>query len=186
VGASCSPAPVCGGSVSGTWGVTSSCLTVSGKLDLSLLGLGCSSAPITGSYEVSGSITFASARYSDNTSTHGIERFHLQPACLTVSGVVVKCEQLGRLFEVLFAPADCAGDASGGCDCTATIAQNGGLGLVTPDHSSSGYYSTSAGTLTLDDSAEYGFCAAQDTLSLRPASKSPTLTGNIVFQRMGG
>src|SRR6478735_687544 len=100
VGASCSPASVCGGNVSGTWAVTSSCLTVSGRLDLSPLGLGCRSAPIAGSYEVSGTITFANGRYSDNTSTHGTESFHLQPACLTVSGVNVKCAPLGSLRDV--------------------------------------------------------------------------------------
>src|SRR4029077_8462017 len=46
-GGSCSNVTSCGGNLVGTWAVTSSCLKVTGSLDLSLVGAGCPSAPVT-------------------------------------------------------------------------------------------------------------------------------------------
>src|SRR5262245_40218129 len=40
-GGSCSNVAACGGSVVGTWTVMSSCLKVTGELDLALAGLNC-------------------------------------------------------------------------------------------------------------------------------------------------
>ena len=48
-GAPCPDVTACAGSVVGTWTVVSSCLAVSGTLDLSLVGAGCPTAPVTGS-----------------------------------------------------------------------------------------------------------------------------------------
>src|SRR5204863_6615485 len=47
-GTSCQNVTACGGDVTGTWTVMSSCLAVSGNLDISLLNAGCASAPATG------------------------------------------------------------------------------------------------------------------------------------------
>ena len=139
-----------------------------------------------GSYEVSGSITFANGRYTDNTQTHGGEQFDLSPACLTVSGVPVECKPLGNLFAALFAPAQCSANAVGGCGCSATIAQSGGLALLSPVAGTSGDYTTAGSTLTLDDSARYRYCVAQDTLTLTPESQFQSQTGQVVLQRTGG
>src|SRR4051812_49023030 len=75
-GASCPNVTPCGGNVVGTWTVASSCLTVSGALDLGLVGAGCPSAPVTGTLAVTGTFTAnADGTYSDNTITTGQERF---------------------------------------------------------------------------------------------------------------
>ena len=44
----------CGGRVIGTWNVTSSCLTLSGDMDVTLASLGCKTVPVTGSLHVTG------------------------------------------------------------------------------------------------------------------------------------
>src|SRR6266540_973482 len=56
-GSSCPSVEPCGGDVVGTWTVSSSCLTVTGELDLALVGAGCPSAPVTGSLKVDGTWT---------------------------------------------------------------------------------------------------------------------------------
>ena len=53
-GTSCPNVTACGGNLVGTWTVTSSCLKVSGNLDLSLAGAGCPSTPVTGDLQVTG------------------------------------------------------------------------------------------------------------------------------------
>jgi hypothetical protein len=40
--------------------------------------------------------------------------------------------------------------------------------------------------LTLDESARYPYCVAQDTLTLRPESEGQRQTGQVVLQRTGG
>lgn len=51
-------------------GNASSCLDVSGELDLSLVGAGCPSAPLTGSLQVTGTFTAnANGAYTDDTTT---------------------------------------------------------------------------------------------------------------------
>src|SRR5581483_11063357 len=85
-GTSCTNVSACGGSVVGTWNVTSSCLQVSGSLAVSMAGAGCPSAPITGSLTVTGTFTAnADGTYSDGTITSGTEQFTLQPSCLIIS-----------------------------------------------------------------------------------------------------
>jgi hypothetical protein len=89
----------CGGSVVGTWNVTSSCLTLSGNMDVSILGMGCSSVPITGSLDVTGTWTAnADGTYADNTVTKGSIKFPLSNACLTVSSVLTECSKMASLF----------------------------------------------------------------------------------------
>src|SRR3954447_23352750 len=55
--ASCSNGTPCGGDVVGTWTVNSSCLKVTGTLDLMSFGAGCPTAPVTGSFHVTGTFT---------------------------------------------------------------------------------------------------------------------------------
>ena len=92
-GASCTEATPCGGSVVGTWMVApSSCLVLAGDLDGSLLSLGCSKIPVTGTITTSGTFTAnADGTYTDNSTTAGSANFSLGNDCLSVSSVPVTC-----------------------------------------------------------------------------------------------
>src|SRR3954469_617108 len=58
----------CGGDVAGTWSVTSSFLAVSGERNIEGISLGCVTASVTGSVQVSGSwIASADGTYTDQT-----------------------------------------------------------------------------------------------------------------------
>src|SRR5262249_17897747 len=74
-GASCSNVTACGGSVVGTWTVSSSCLRLGGTLDISNAGLdpsSCKNVTITGTLNVTGTWTAnANGTYTDGTSTSG-------------------------------------------------------------------------------------------------------------------
>jgi len=94
----CSNAPLCGGSVVGTWNVTASCLNVAGELDMTLVSASCPSAPVTGSLHVTGTWTVNSdGTYSDNTTTLGAEQFTLGSACLNISSTPVTCDGIATL-----------------------------------------------------------------------------------------
>src|SRR5690349_5813464 len=56
-GPRCTSVTPCAGSVAGTWDLTTSCLEVSGSLDLAAIGLGCPTTAVAGSLEVSGTFT---------------------------------------------------------------------------------------------------------------------------------
>ena len=92
-GVSCPNVTPCGGDVVGTWTVTSSCLNVAGALDLTVAGASCPSAPVTGSLQVTGTLTAnANGTYSDDTITSGDEQFTLAPSCLFISSAPVTCD----------------------------------------------------------------------------------------------
>ena len=100
--AACSNATPCGGSVVGAWTVTSSCLAISGQLDLSLAGAGCPSVPVTGSLHVTGTWTAkADGTYSDDTITSGNEQFTLMPSCLVISSTQVNCDGAASIIKNL-------------------------------------------------------------------------------------
>ena len=131
-GTSCSNVSACGGDLVGTWTVTSSCLKVTGTLDLSLVGASCPTAPVTGDLQVTGTWTANSdGTYSDDTTTTGTEQFTLASSCLVISSTPVTCDGAAGLIQTLgYASVDCASAASGGCSCSATVHQTGGLGVV--------------------------------------------------------
>jgi len=187
--ASCSNVTPCGGDLVGTWTVTSSCLDVSGEVDLSNFGLGCASAPVTGSLRVSGSWTAnADGTYSDNTTTMGVETLELPPSCLGTGGTIVLCPRIAApLTSLGYAAVTCADSATNaGCACPATIYQPGGLGLAPMYPSASGQYTTAGSTLTITaGEQEYSYCVRGDTLTMTPQSAptTGTLTGTVVLQR---
>ena len=148
--AACSNGVPCGGDVAGAWTVTSSCLNLSGNLDLSLVGAGCPSVPVTGSLHVSGTWTGnADGTYSDNTITSGDEHFTLTPSCLLISSTQVNCDGAASIIRNLgYASLSCTPTTGGGCACSATVQQTGGLGLVSVAPSTSGNYSTSGNLVT--------------------------------------
>lgn len=189
---SCTSVAACGGSVVGEWNVQSSCLSVSGNLDLAQAGLNCPAPPVSGSLHVTGSFTAnADTSYSDGTTTTGTEQFTLAPACLFLSGTTTDCDGIVASVKggLGFAGLTCARAAGGGCSCTATIQQTGGFGLVSPAPSTSGNHSSSGNTLTVTGDAgdaKYSYCVAGSTLTVTPQSATATVTGTIVLQKSGG
>src|SRR3954451_4246513 len=113
---SCPSGTPCGGAVVGTWEVTSSCLSLTGDMDVTLASLGCKSVPVSGSLHVTGSWTAKSdGTYVDNTVTTGSITFPLSPACLTVSSVPISCSKGGGSIQPLgwSSATTCANDSSG-------------------------------------------------------------------------
>ena len=99
-GPSCNDVTPCGGSVVGTWTVSSSsCLALAGDLEGSYLSLGCPKVPVTGTLTTTGTFTAnADGTYTDNTTTTGSANMSLGNDCLTVSSVVVTCEKAALAF----------------------------------------------------------------------------------------
>ena len=187
-GTSCSNVTACGGDMAGTWTVTSSCLKVSGNLDLSLVGAGCPSAPVTGDLTVTGSWTANSdGTYVDNTTTSGTEQFTLAASCLVISSTPVTCSgAAGLLTSLGYSSLTCTSTADGGCNCMGAIHQTGGIGLLSPAPSTSGYYTPSGNQVTISGDSgntQYSYCASANTITLTPQSTNPTMAGTIVLQR---
>jgi len=186
-GGACSNVAACGGDVVGTWTVTSSCLNVTGQMDLSVIGVGCTSA-VTGSLKVTGTWTAnPNGTYSDKTTTSGNEQLTLPASCLQISGTTTTCERVAPVLQALgYAVTTCQSAASGGgCTCSATVNQTGWMGVVNPDASTSGGYTTSGTVITLDSEAKYSFCVAGNKLNMTSQGTSPTTTGTVVLQKNG-
>jgi hypothetical protein len=181
---SCPNVTACGGSVVGTWTVASSCLSVSGNADLTNLGIGCASAPVTGSLQVSGTWTAnANGTTSDRTTTTGTLQLALAAACLNISGTTTTCDGIsGPLQGLGFASASCTNAAGGGCTCSATVQQSAWPGFISVQASPNGNYSVSGNTLTIDGMAPYSFCVSGNMMTWTPQTTSPTTSGTVVFQ----
>jgi len=182
--ASCSNVVPCGGSVVGTWTVTSSCLAVSGDLDASGFGLGCTSVSVTGSLEVTGTWTANSdGTYSDHTTTSGNEQITVAAACLNVSGTTTTCDRIAGPLQALgYSSITCSSAAGGGCTCAAVVQQTGGIGLASADPQTNGNYSTSGNVITTDSSQQHSYCVSGKQLTWTPQSTRPITTGTIVLQ----
>jgi hypothetical protein len=159
-------------------------LTVSGSLDLSGLGIGCTAATVSGSLQVTGSWTAkADGTYTDNTTTSGTEQIALPASCLNVSGTTTTCLQIGGPLQALgYSSVTCTSATGGGCTCAATVQQAGGVGQLNVAASASGNYAAAANVLTTDGASKYSYCVSGDKLTLTPQSTSPTTTGTVVFQ----
>ena len=189
-GSSCPNVTPCGGTVAGTWTVTASCLNVAGALDLTLVGASCPTAPVTGSLQVSGTLTAnANGTYSDDTITSGDEQFILAPSCLVISSTPVTCDGAASIIKALgYSSLTCTPAPGGGCMCAGTVHQTGGLGLVSVAPSTIGNYTTAGNLITLSGDAgdtKYSYCVSADKLTLTPQSTSPTVAGTIVLQKSG-
>ena len=200
-GGSCSTVTPCGGDVVGTWDVKSSCLKTSGTADISYLGLACLTAQITGTVDVTGTLTLtADGNYTDKTVTKGSDTWGLQASCLELSGTRVTCDQIGGMFAVIlsgfgYTDLKCVNAASGGgCSCQGTINSNsaggpGGLGLLYNDLTATGKYTLGNNTLSFGEWLSYPYCVngTEMTVSPKPsASNSTPYTGTIVLQKSGG
>jgi len=159
----------CGGNLVGTWTVTSTCLAAPAALDVSRLGLGCSSVPAKGTISAQGSLTFyASGAYTDDTTTFGQETLTLPASCLNISGTRISCQTFAPLLTVLgYASASCANRADGGCDCDTVIKQAGSLGYVALGSGAvKGSYTSTSAKVVFDGVRPYPFCASADKLIL--------------------
>jgi non-reducing end alpha-L-arabinofuranosidase len=184
----CTNGASCGGDLVGTWNVTSSCLSLSGDMNVELASLGCPTVPVTGSLQVTGTWTANSSKaYTDNTKTTGSITTYLAPSCLSVSSVDVECAKASGAFTALgWKTATCSTDASGRCNCSATADQSGGIGVISPSWAATnGTYTTSDGKLNTDDYVDYTYCVSGNTLTLTPSPTILPLTGTVVLQKAG-
>jgi hypothetical protein len=179
---SCPNVSPCGGSVVGTWNVTSSCVTLSGNMDVSLASLGCATVPATGSLQTTGTYTAkADGTYTDNTTTKGSVTFPLAASCLSISSVPVSCEKAGSIFTALGWTTAACSETNGKCSCTLSAEQQGGAGIVSARAATRGGYTTSGNNLTTDDGIVYSYCASGSTLTLTPQAMG--LSGTVAFQK---
>ncbi len=162
--------------------MASSCLDVTGSIDLSTLGLGCNTAPITGSRAVAGTFTAnADGTYVDQTTTSGEEQITLPQTCLNVSGTEVRCEQIGPVIMSLgYDSAICASAQNGTCLCDVSFTQSSGLGVPSFEPLQSGTFTTSGHTFTLNDGINapttYQYCSSGGQVELLPLAPA---TGNL-------
>jgi len=184
---SCSNTAPCGGNVVGTWSVASSCLSVSGKLSLEgFFSPDCPSAGVTGTLQVSGSWSAkADGTYVDDTTTTGTEQLTLGPACLNYSGTKITCDRVALPLQAVgYSSVTCTAAADGGCNCSATVEQHGGLGLPSADPQTNGNFTTANNAITFDASSHaFGYCAAADKMTWSP--QGGTITGTVTFQPGG-
>jgi len=180
----------CGGTATGTWTVKSSCLTVSGDLDLqTLFGLTCPSGQVTGSLQVTGTVTLnGNGTFTDATHTTGMEHVMLPQACLTLSGAPVMCDRLANVMQSggYYSMVTCTPASAGGCSCDAMVDQMGSLGHATTEGQTDGNFTTSGNNLMItQDSTQYSYCVAGNMLSIVPSGTGPATAGSIVLQSSG-
>jgi len=190
--AACTNITGCGGNVTGTWTVGSSCLKLSGSLDLASAGLdpsSCTSATISGSLTVSGSfIANANGTYTDNTTTTGTSKVELAAGCLLISGTTINCQGAATAVEAGgLGVATCTDAPGGGCSCTSTVNQKGGIGIPTPVPATSGNHMSAANVLSLTtDSGDtkHAYCVSGTSLTMTPQSSTPMIvSGSIALQQ---
>jgi len=182
--ANCTNVTACGGNVVGSWKVASSCMTLSGDMDVSLASLGCPTVPVTGSLQTTGTfVANADGTFTDNTVTTGSATFPLAPNCLSISSVQGTCDRIGSIFMALGWTTSSCVDTNGQCNCSVTVNQQGGLGTVSPLATKKGKYSTANNQLTTEDVTS-PYCVAGDTLTVTPQLSS--LKGSITLTREGG
>ena len=187
-GASCTSVTPCGGDVVGTWNVTSSCLKVSGTLDVrSLFSFSCATGQVSGSLQLTGSWSAkADGTFVDGTSTTGTEQVTLGADCLVLSGAPVSCDALGGVMSgVYFDTVTCTPAAAGGCSCNANVKQKGSMGILSADPQKEGNYTLSGNTLKIvQDNSSYSYCSS-GKLTVTPQGMNPTTTGEIVLEKAG-
>ena len=195
VEADCDAVEACGGDLVGTWAVAGSCLPVSGMADMAGFGLGCTAAPVTGTLEVSGTWTAnADGSFTDETTTSGDSSIELPAECLNVSGTTTTCDRLGGALQALgYASVTCVDAASGGgCSCSATAQQTGGLAMLVFGAASSGTYAVADNVVTTStptgSNTEYAYCVSETgsamVMTPRTIGKTGALTGTIAFAKL--
>jgi hypothetical protein len=170
--------------VVGKWTVMSSCLAVSGDMDVMLASLGCKTVPVSGSLQVAGTWTANSdGTYVDDTVTTGSITFPLDSSCLSVSSVAVSCmKAAGAITALGWTTVNCTSSSGGECNCTATANQKGGLGVVSPWAMANGNYTTSNSGLNADSDVDYSYCTSGTNLTVTPKPAILPMSGTIKLQ----
>ena len=188
---SCPNVTACGGDAVGAWTAMSTCLKISGPLDISLGGLDpttCVGPTIDASLDVTGTWTAnANGTYDDKTTTKGTGQINLPAGCLHLSGTTTSCAKLSSpLSGIGFSSVQCSDAASGGgCTCSVTIEQQGGAGWPSAGASNNGNYKTANNVLTADQTVDYAYCVAGNKMTWTPQKWAAMLSGTIVFQKPG-
>ena len=180
-GGSCSTPPACGGDLVGNWNVTSSCLVISGQLDLSNQGLGCATADVSGYRQVKGNwIGNADGTYVDATATSGFDQIELGAACPRVSGTPIPCDAVSPFFTALgYKSATCEDSPEGGCACWAEAL----FGVIPTGVVTHGNFSTSGNVVTFDGGSPHSYCVARNILTWTPQTVTPKIAGSVRFER---
>jgi hypothetical protein len=178
--------------------VKSSCLKTNGSADIGYLGLACLTAQISGTVDVTGTLTLGDGKFTDKTVTKGSDTWALDASCLNLSGTKVTCEGVSGVFAATlssygYSDFTCVNAASGGgCTCQGTINSTGGpggLGLLYNSLTSTGKYTTASNTLTVgDDAVAFSYCVNgnQMTVTPKPSSSTSTpYTGTVVLDGGG-
>jgi hypothetical protein len=187
--ASCDNVVACGGDVVGTWTASSSCLTLGGTLDVAGLGLGCTTASVTGTLQVSGTWTAnGDGSYTDDLTWSGDEVITLPPECLNVSGTTTSCDRVGGALAGVgyiqgleyTGSITCVDDpVGGGCNCPATVEQAQGA--------DTGNYTVAGTSITTTGGLVFDYCVATNTLTMTPQkwadATSSTTTGTALFTK---
>lgn len=183
-------ATACGSDPVGTWKVMDCPLELTGAVDVSALGLGCAfGETISGNLEVSGTLTLdATGLFWDDTHTQGVHEFSLPAACMQVP-LVSGCASIGLpLANTVYATAECVDDpATGGCTCSGTFDQRGGLADISLSAGRMARYFAEGGQLTLGDEkfgTTYDYCAMDGAmiLTLSGSNAAGQVLGSIVLQ----
>lgn len=169
----CPNGTACGGDLVGTWQVMSSCLALSGDMDVSKAGLGCKTVPVTGSLQVTGTWTAQpDGSYVDATLTKGSMTFPLAPSCMSVASTPVRCSDMGAVFMALGWTDTMCSQSGDQCFCKAQTTLAGALGMPSPFAAERGGYAVSNNLLTVGKQAQYSYCVASSKATLTP---KPTL-----------
>jgi hypothetical protein len=145
----CSNVSPCGGDVVGTWNIASSCLELTGDMDVLLTSLGCPTVPVVGSLRTTGTfVANADGSYEDKTTTTGHVAFPLNPDCLAISGVGVGCDRVGAIFPAVGWKTAVCEESAGQCNCELSTEQEAGLGVILPYTEPPGQYTTMGDGLT--------------------------------------
>lgn len=187
--ATCADRTTCGGDVIGTWTVVSSCLTLSGQVNVGELGIGCASVTAEGTLQVSGMFTAnPDGSYLDELSCTGEEQLLFVPECFFMSEVVIDCYRMEypvtalAEFEGLeYASVECEGESAHAPECTC-------MGMVDRNGKSEhGTYTVSDGVVTTSGGLVFSYCVTGDTMMMTPhkwsSDTSVTITGTVVLQR---
>ena len=121
-------------------------------------------------------------------TTTGAAEIELPPECLTLSGTTTTCDRLDGALQALgYSSVTCVDSASGGCTCTATVQQTGGMAFVVVGALAGGSYTTANNVLAIPGRSpkEYSYCVSGNTMTLTPQgmNMTGTLTGTIVLQK---
>jgi hypothetical protein len=179
----------CGGDVVGTWKVMDCPLTLTGPLDIRGFGLGCSfGTTLSGALEVSGTwMADAMGNVWDNTTTRGVHEFSLAAACLEVAAST--CNDIGTpLRNTYYDTAECIDAPTGGCTCSGTFNQQGGLAVIAASPPQMGTYSVAGSSLTTSyggTETTYEYCVMDDALVLTVPTQGSVgfVGGSIVLQK---